>query len=344
MVPMACTNTSNNFNPTSPSTPVVVSATPTNEFGFTSTPTFGISPTATPTITPTPAVAMINPVTICTPDAPNAIAVNSAGTTLYVACESGGTGVLSIYTINSNMGTLFASDNNYNGILFGTLDGVALDATNGNYYVLDDGTNAVYEFSSSNVPVTTWNNFNGMAFNSPQAIAVDSARNIYVVDTGNNVVDEFTANGAATVTQWGYSGGGKGYFNMPAGIAVSISAGPVTIADVADMGNELIQEFQPPGVFVSQIATVRNPDIELSVTGDGNGHIFAADYNNALVEGYLIPSSPVTLTAGAPVTLSYQWDGPTSAPNLFGPTGVAYGGGQLYVADYDNNAVYAITP
>ncbi|HTA77396.1 MAG TPA: hypothetical protein VK791_09590 [bacterium] len=344
-VPLACTNTASNFLPTKPSTPVVASATATNAFGYTSTPTFTLQPTGTITYTPTTALTpMTGAVTVCDPSVPNAVALNSAATTLYVA---GGDGTLSIYPAGSALVTPVATVTGYNGIMFGDLAGVAV-APSSNYYVLDSGTAAVYEFDNTNAPVTTWNSYNGMAFSAtgpPQGIAVDGSGNVYVVDTGNNVVDEFTANGAATVAQWGYSGSGSGYFNDPTGIAVG-SGSPTTIY-VADMGNGVIQEFSSPGVFVSQIATVLNPAIVLGLAVDSSGDIFAADYNNYEVEKYKAPppSPPVILTAGAPVTLDDQWTGPALPPGSnFGPAGIAFDGTYLYVADYDNNHVYQVKP
>jgi hypothetical protein len=357
-IPLACTNTASNFLPTKPSTPVVASATATNAFGYTSTPTFTLQPTGTPTNSPTAITAMTGPITICAPRVPNAVALNAAHNTLYVA---GGDGTLSIYSVptppvplSASVVTPFTAITGFNGIVFGELTGVAVGpGASPNFYVLDAGTQSIYEFNSSNLPVTTWNSYNGMPFNAtspPLGIAVDSSENVYVVDTGNNVVDEFkvlgnTTTGPVTVTtvnQWGYSGSGVGYFNDPSGIAVDTGNNVY----VADMGNGVIQKFSSAGIFTSQIATMPNPNIVMGLAVDAGGDVFAADYNNFLVEEYTAPSSAVTLTAGGPVTLSAQWAGPASIPpgSNFGPAGIAYDGSELYVADYDNNKVYIITP
>ncbi len=334
LIPMACTNTSSNFNPTSPATPVVPSATPTNPFGFTNTPTFTIQPTETSTNTPV--VTPITAAPICTPNVPNGIAVNSAGTTLYVA---GGDGTLSIYPIAG--GSAVTTYNQFNDITFSVLSGVAVDST-GNLYVLDSGASAssvgtIYEFDSSNNPVTSWNNYNGVTFINPQGIAVDSGNRVYIVDTGNDVVDEFTPNGASTIQQIGYAGAGNGDFNSPSGIAVG-TASTVTIY-VADMDNERIQEFSTTGAYLGQFATLSesfDPGI-LGIAVNGNGNVFAADYGNGFIEDFHSTSSPVTLNP--------QWGGPSSETNPFGPTGVALNsaGTTLYVSDYDNNYIYAVT-
>jgi len=331
VIPMACTNTGSYFNPTSPSTPVVVSATATNAFGFTSTPTFTIQPTSTITNTP-----VVTPMTgaslLCSPNAPNGLAV--AGGDIYVA---GGDGTLSVYTTSGAAVTHF---NNYGVTLFSSLSGVALDST-GKLYVLDSGgsdtsTGTVYEFDSTTSPftaVTAWNNYNSAPFISPQGIAVDSNKNVYVADTGHNVVDEFAPGGAATALI-GYSGGGgNGHFDNPTGIATNGSGSSVTVF-VADMDDELIQEFVS-GSFVGQFSTQQeslDPGV-LGIAADSGGDLFAADYDNGFVDDYNSTSSPVTLKA--------RW---APASNPFGPTGVAYNGTKLYVADYDNKAVYSVNP
>jgi hypothetical protein len=335
LIPIACTNTSSNFNPTSPATPIVLSATATNAFGFTSTPTFTIQATSTPTNTP-----MVTPITvaaICTPNAPNGLAVS--GSKIYVA---GGDGTLSIYPIGGGNTTSTLNQFSPTGSSFSSLSGVAIDLT-GKLYVLDSGGSetslgTVYEFDTthSNNPMTSWNNYNGVTFISPQGIAVDSNNDVYVVDTGNDVVDEFSQSGAATIGLLGYpGGGGNGNFNNPTGIA--IGTGGVTVY-VSDMDDDLIQEFVS-GSFVKQFSTppesISNAPGIMGIAVNGGGNVFAADYSNGYIEDYNSTSSPVTLIS--------QWGGPSAGPDP-GFTGVALNSAAttLYVADYDNNAIYAI--
>jgi tripartite motif-containing protein 71 len=335
MAPMACTNTSSNFNPTSPSTPVVVSATPTNEFGFTSTPTFAIQPTGTPTNTPV--VTLIPGTPICTPNVPNALAVNGAGTSIFVA---GGDGNLSIYHIAG--GAAITTINNFNNTtVFGSLSAVAVDGS-GNYYVVDSGSNAVYEWNSAGTTVATWNNYNGVTFISPQGIAVDSNNNVYVVDTGNNVVDVFGPNGATNNGLIGYpGGGGNGNFNYPSGIATNGTGASVTVY-VADMDDELIQMFNASGGSITQFSTppesLSNVPGIMGIAVNGSGDVFTADYGNGYIENYNSTNSLGTIIS--------QWGEPGFDANPFSPTGVALNsaGTTLYVTDYDNNAVYATTP
>jgi sugar lactone lactonase YvrE len=349
VIPMACTNTSSEFVKTMPSTPVVVSATATNAFGFTSTPTFTMQPTGTITNTPavTSVVGTVTVTTICSVNVPNGLAVNS--TSIFVA---GGDGTLSIFPIGG--GTASATLNQYGptGAQFTDLSAVAIDPA-GKLYVLDAGgsgnanSGTVYEFDTvnSNNPVTTWNNYNGQTFISPQGIAVYSAgavTTVYVVDTGNNVVDGFTPNtlnGPVPIGQMGYpGGGGNGNFNNPTGIA--IGTGSTVTIYVADMEDELIQEFNLSGTFVGQFATLPesfDPGV-LGIAVDSGGHVYTADYNNSLLLNFNSTVSPATYA---------QWNGPNSLTNPFSPTGAALGAGSpatLYVSDYDNNAVYAVTP
>jgi hypothetical protein len=340
LIPIACTNTSSNFNPTSPATPVVVSATATNAFGLISTATFTIQATSTPTNTPV-VTPMTGSTAICTPNAPMGIAVNS--TSLFVA---GGDGTLSIYPIAG--GSAIATINQFSltGASFSSLAGVAVDSS-GKLYILDTGgslttAGTVYEFDSTSSPVTavnSWNNYNGVTFISPQGLAVDSNKNVYVVDTGNNVVDEFAPSGAASQLLGYTGGGGNGGLNNPTGISVYGTSLPVTVF-VADMDDELIQEFNSQsGAFITQFSTPQEslplvPGI-LGIGLDSNGNVFAADYNNSVIEEY---------HSGI---LSAQWNGPPLPTNPFSPSAVAVVSGSpdtIYVADYDNNAIYTVNP
>jgi hypothetical protein len=325
----------------------VVSATPTNAFGTISTPTFTIQPTST--ITATPAVTqMTGSTALYSPNEPMGIAVNSGATTLYVA---GGDGTFSIYAIGTSAPVTTYTQFSLTGASFSSLSAVAVDSNN-NVYVLDTGgslTSAgmVYEFGSTNGPsgpvtaITNWNNYNGATFISPQGLAVDSNNNLYVVDTGNNVIDEFWPAPNSAVSQlMGYAGGGgNGGLNYPTGICTDGSGSSVTVF-VADMDDELIQEFNPrSGAFITQFSTP--PESLPSVPGilgigvDSSGNIFAADYNNSFIEEY------------HSAALSARWTGPLSLTNSFSPSAVAVVSGSpdtVYVADYDNNAVYTANP
>ena len=68
-------------------------------------------------------------------------------------------------------------------------------------------------------------------------------------------------------------------------------------------------------------------------SGNASGNLFAADYST---------SNPMVEEYNSSGTLIRQWNGPGGT--YFGPDGVAWFGSLLYVADYDNNAVYSLTP
>jgi hypothetical protein len=327
VIPMACTNTSQYFQPTRPDVPVVPSATATNQFGFTSTPTFTLQPTLTATNTPSPAPAMVSPSTIYSPNVPSAIAVFGSPVSVYVA---GGDGKLSIYS----GGSLVTSFNQYNSTTMSSLSGVAVDVPHGVYYVLDEVNNAVYEFNlTTNAALNTWNNWgSGQTFLNPGGITVDSVGNVYVADTGHDQIDVFSTSGTSSLQQWGTVGQGDGQFDNPSSVAVTINGG-VTTVYVADASNELIQVFNFTGTYQSQFSTVAGSDI-FDITLDGSGDIFAADYSN--------PTAPLVEEYNSSGILIHQWDGPGGA--FFGPDGVAWLGSLLYVADYDNNAIYTLTP
>lgn len=330
-ISVACNNNSY-FAPTKPDNPSLGTSptpTPTNLNGYTSTPTPTWTPTFTPTLTPIPTPMNTVTVPLCAVNVPNGLAIGNSS--IYVA---GGDGNLSIFSTAGASVTVF--NNIGTTIIFGNLYGVAVDTTIGNsnsgcYYVLDYGNNTVYEFTSSNAPVTSWNNYNGVNFNQPEGIGVDPSGNVYVVDTGNNEIEVFSAGGSSAVTEWGGLGSGNGMFDNPTGAAFNGS----TIY-ISDASNHLIQEFNSGTyAYSGVVTTVASSDVD-GISVDGSGNIYAADYavnsGNGQVEEY---SSSGILMA--------QWNG-LGGVSLFGPDGVVYSGGNLYVADYDNNAIDEVTP
>ncbi len=175
-ISVACNNNSY-FAPTKPDNPSLGTSptpTPTNLNGYTSTPTPTWTPTFTPTLTPIPTPMNTVTVPLCAVNVPNGLAIGNSS--IYVA---GGDGNLSIFSTAGASVTVF--NNIGTTIIFGNLYGVAVDTTIGNsnsgcYYVLDYGNNTVYEFTSSNAPVTSWNNYNGVNFNQPEGIGAQDKR------------------------------------------------------------------------------------------------------------------------------------------------------------------------
>ncbi|MGZ3765681.1 MAG: NHL repeat-containing protein [Mucilaginibacter sp.] len=192
-------------------------------------------------------------------------------------------------------------------------------------------------------------------FNHPFGIAVDAAGNAYVTDEGNSVIRKIdpalnvttfagtpnvigSANGVDTVAS----------FNKPFGIAVDASGNVY----VADAGNNQVRAITPAGLVSTfagtgaagtvnglDTATFNSP---LSVTVDGSGNVYVADYGNDLIRK-ISPAGVVSTLAGTGAAGADNGAGTKATFNL--PEGVAVdGSGNVYVADNGNNLIRKITP
>lgn len=121
---------------------------------------------------------------------PNAIAVDSSGTNIFVADNNAGTSVIQQFGITGNsINSSFLSFNtNINGI---TVDG------SGNIFVTG-ADNSIQKFAPNGTSIPL--NFDGtISFNNPRGIAVDSDGYIYVADAGNQKVRVFDGTSGQSV-------------------------------------------------------------------------------------------------------------------------------------------------
>jgi len=164
-------------------------------------------------------------------------------------------------------------------------EGMTFDSS-GNLWVVDNGNNRVEEFTSGGswlqtipssgcingaAPVCPASSTNGQ-FNAPRYIAFASNGNFWVSDTANNRLEEFTPSGTFVMGigagyngvsgSIGSSGGAKGQFNAPSGIAVD----PYGNLWVVEASGQRVQEFTSNGVFIRKFAS----------GGSGNGQLHNA--------------------------------------------------------------------
>jgi Glucose / Sorbosone dehydrogenase/NHL repeat len=73
-------------------------------------------------------------------------------------------------------------------------EGIAVDPSSGNVYVVDTGNNRIQVFSSNGTFITRWGNYGSavQGLRYPQGIAADQEGNVYVVDTANNRILAFS--------------------------------------------------------------------------------------------------------------------------------------------------------
>ena len=294
---------------------------------ITETPTITDTPTLTPTVTSTITATYTKtatntftrtPTFVQTPFPfksswtqpnviyPNGLAVD--GTTVYVA-EGDGFSVSKVQVLNPS-GTPTASYTQYGSTSFGLPYGVAVDPVSHNFYVLDNGNDAVYQLTSAGAQVNTWG-----GFNAPEGIAVDSSENVYVADWGNDAVEEFNSSGSP-VAQWG-GAGTVGGFSGPSAVAVDGSGNVY----VADSGNQVVKKFDSTGSSLAQWSTGSNSDV-FGITVDGSGNVYVADAGGSVVKKYDSTGAQITVFKGSPA--------------FSNPDGVVLSGGDVWVTDYLN--------
>jgi hypothetical protein len=166
----------------------------------------------------------------------------------------------------------------------GLYSGVAVNATNGEVYVLNSGSLEIDTFDPSTgalvgtpfLVLPSGNSFNGV---TALQIAADSAGNVYVPVAPENEVLEYDpatcpAAPEPCVPLKTFTGGsGTGALKGPTGVAVD-AAGNLWVADT---GNNRIEELNPAGAPIGAIHSVGVQ----AVAPDTDGHVFAILYNSA---------------------------------------------------------------
>jgi DNA-binding beta-propeller fold protein YncE len=126
---------------------------------------------------------------------------------------------------------------------------------------------------SPRLPVTAFEGGHGNGrgqFDSPRAIAIDSAGNIFVADTGNGRLEKFSPNGTFVTS--------IGQFEAPNGIAID-RAGNIYVAEIGS--KHRVQKLGPDGTFIGAWAPALygprritiGPDNSIYVVDSGRNRI-----------------------------------------------------------------------
>lgn len=208
---------------------------------------------------------------------PNGIAVNAAGTTVYVldAGVQPNTGVVYAMAPGATP-TAITSWATYNGTNLSFPGGIALDSS-GNVYVADTDNGRVEEFGPGGAAIASWNGDGTVA---PMAVAVDSLNNVYVADGNNDTLWVLAPSGSnfTVTTHWTlpytYSYSWDYY-----GLAVDASQKVY----VADYYNSQVEVYSGTGTMLG-LFDGQEPGATPLVGPDGialyNGNIYVADYDS----------------------------------------------------------------
>jgi sugar lactone lactonase YvrE len=265
---------------------------------------------------------------------PAALAVDAAGTTVYVADQGNNKiRVISNGQVSTlaGTGTTGSTDGPAATAAFNSPSGVAVDAA-GAVYVADRGNNKIRVISGGLVSTLAGAGTSGATdgpaptatFNSPLGVAVDAAGAVYVADNGNSKVRFIRSGQVGTLAGTGASGATDGpaataTFNNPVGVAVD-AQGTVYAADATNNRVRMIR-----GGRVSTLAGSGNSgatdgpgatasfNLPMGVATDRQGSVYVADYNNnkiRLVGGNTSPvpalsvnGQTLTVAGGNSVTL-----------------------------------------
>ena len=257
---------------------------------------------------------------------------------------------------NNTTGT-FATFNGVEGLTLVGTNLYALDAFNCG--VRDISTTAPYAVSTAAGTLGTCSNSDNATatlatFNTPRNVAADrTTGDLYVTDSANNTIRKISAGGGVSTIASG--------FNSPWGIT-SDNASPPTLY-VTDVGNNSIKKVSntagtwsvstfagsvggAPGLPANANGTSATFNFPLGITIDSTfANLYVVDGNNNAIRQIAIAApQTVTLIAGSNVGTAGNAINTTGTSSTFSqPTGIAYGGNNLYVIDQNGASIKVIS-
>ncbi len=201
-------------------------------------------------------------------------------------------------------------------------------------------------------------------FDGPQSIAFNTATgNLYVTESFNNSIRTITTTGATSVVSKaviGYSDGtlGTAQFYGPKGLSFDAAGN----AYLADLGNNVIRKIATTGTvttiagntitgFIDGAGTKAEFYNPSATTVDATGNVYVADRSNNLIRKITTAGVVSTLT-GYKATGGYSqttvpgyYDSDPGTALFNNPVALTMDAtGNIYVADYKNNAIRKVTP
>ena len=310
---------------------------------------------------------------------PQGLAVDAAGTTLFVADMSNRTirridaATGAVTTLAGLANTPGYADGVGSAARFNRPYGMATDAAGTMVYVADREENTIRSIVVATQTVSTLAGQHGVEgltdgigtaarLRRPTDVACDaSGATVYVADSWNNVLRAINTATQAVSTVAGAASAGTAdgvgsaaRFHTDSGVAADASGAVVFVADTA---NNTIRRFDAATRAVTTVAGVAAESGAADGTGsaarfnwpsgiavDGAGTTaYVADWGNSTIRRIQLASGVVTTLAGAPGQAGYA-DGTGSAARFAAPEKVAVNaaGTTVFVADSGNNVIRTI--
>lgn len=243
--------------------------------------------------------------------------------------------------------------------------GVALDAA-GNLYIADTYNNVIRQVVGGIINTVAGNGMPSFGGDGGPATAAQltlpcclavAGTTVYIGDQGNNRIRRLVAGNISTYAGSAATFGGDGGpataagLSAPSGIAVD-TAGNLFIADTNNgtvrkvtLATGIISVDVPWGGDggAATLAMLNQPG---SMALDSAGNLYIADSRDHVVRKLTAATGILSTYAGMPINQGYSGDGGLATQALLDtPRGVAIdGGGNLYIAECNNNVVRRVTP
>ena len=203
----------------------------------------------------------------------------------------------------------------------------------------------VTTIAGSTAGTANYTNNTGTAarFNFPLNIVGDASGNLFISDANNNAIREVTPAGVVTTfagSLTGVPGSGDGtgtgaFFNAPEGMAIDVSGNIY----VGDFTNNSIRKITPAGL-VTTFATGFNGPAGMSF--DASGNLFVAEQNGNVISK--VTTGGVRSVYAGTGTAGYVNNAAKLSARFNQPIDVQVdASGNIFVADYINNAIREIT-